>query len=401
MSKAVRIAERIQQDLVQGRVKPGEVLGSEHDLRIRFAVGRETLREAITILEMRGIGRMRRGRRGGFVVGIPDVLLVARSFSGHALLMGTTAPQLAQARGILERIAAPEVPADSPPPGRKCASDHTKVIVDALVHSMSTLQEHFRGDTRSYMPHQPTQRITVGARRAGQIARNIVAQLAQTPLAPGEVRFGSERDLSHRFSISKAIARQVVRLLEDLNVARSQRGSGHGIFVNPPTVHRPAETIGLYLLTHASTPESSWEIAQMLRIECAQLAASHRFNVREPACGGVSTALQQLSDGNRPYDLEALFLIDRAVESTSGNPLLTLILEGLKAYSALAQPLRDRRLARFIGDHGERYLELTHEVLTAIKRGDPQAAGQAQRHMNRFFTDHVCCATTGESREPV
>jgi DNA-binding FadR family transcriptional regulator len=293
------------------------------------------------------------------------------------------------------------VPTDSPPSGRQCASDHTKVIWDALAHSLSTLQEHFRGDRKSCLPRAPTQRITVGARRAGQIARNIVAQLAQTPLAPGVVRFGSERDLSHRFSISKSIARQVVRLLEDLNVARSERGSGHGIFVNPPTVHRPAETIGLYLLTHASTPESSWEVAQMLRVECAQLAASHPSNVREPMCGEVSTVLQQLSDGNRPYDLEALFLIDRAVESTSGNPLLTLILEGLKAYSALAQPLRDRRLARFVSAHGARYLELTREALAAIKQGDPQAAGQAQRHVNRFFTDHVRRATTAESREPV
>ena len=389
MSKAFCMAERIQQDVILGRVRPGEVLGSEHDLRRRFAVGRETLREAIAILEMRGLGRMRRGRRGGFVIGIPDVSLVARSFSGHALLMGTTAPQLAQAREILERIGTPEVPPDSPPTGRKCASAPTKVIVDALAHSMSTLQEHFRGDRKSYLPRASTQRITVGTRRAGQIARNIVAQLAQTPRAPGLARFGSERDLSHRYSISKSIARQVVRLLEDLNVARSERGSGRGIFVNPPTVQRPAETIGLYLLTHASTPKSSWEVAQMLRVECAQLAASHPSNVREPMCGEVSTALQQLSDGNRPYDLEALFLIDRAVESTSDNPLLTLSLEGLKAYSALAQPLRDSRLARFVSAHGARYLDLTHEALAAIKQGDPQAAGQAQRAVNRFFTDHV------------
>jgi DNA-binding FadR family transcriptional regulator len=215
------------------------------------------------------------------------------------------------------------------------------------------------------------------------------------------VRYGSERDLSHRFSISNSIARQVVRLLEDLNVACPQRGSGRGIFVNPPTVHRPAETIGLYLLTHAATPEISWEVARMLRVECVQLAAAHPSDVRESMCREASTALQQLADGTRPCDLEALFLIDRAVESASGNPLLTLILEGLKAYSALAQPLRDRRLAWFVSAHGPRYLELTRAALAAIKQGDPQAAGQAQRHLDRFFTDHVRCATTGGSREPV
>ena len=93
-SKAARIAARIQQDFTARRVLPGEILGSEHELRARFAVGRETLREAIAILEMRGIGRMRRGRHGGFVVAIPDLPLVARSFSGHALLSGTSAAQL-------------------------------------------------------------------------------------------------------------------------------------------------------------------------------------------------------------------------------------------------------------------------------------------------------------------
>jgi len=385
-SKAARIAARIQQDFTARRVLPGEILGSEHELRARFAVGRETLREAIAILEMRGIGRMRRGRHGGFVVAIPDLPLVARSFSGHALLSGTSAAQLSRARLILERI------------GRQAVV--TNVIFETLARCMATLQEHFRGDGKVLsLPRDPTQRITVGSRRAGQIARNIVAQLAQTPLEPG-TRFGSERDLSQRFAVSKSIARQVVRLLEDLEIARCHRGSGRGIFMHPPAPYRPAATLGLYLFTHGATPESSWEIGQSLRIECAQLAAERPAPMREQVCREVSTLLKELSGGRRPFDLETLFLIDRAVESTAGNPLLTLILEGLKAHSALARPRRDQVLARFVASQGERYFELMSAALVAIEQGKPGAAGEAQQHLNHFFAARICVRASEPAPSP-
>lgn len=372
-SRAVHIAECIQRDFILGHVVPGEVVGSERELRTRFAVGRETLREAIAILEMRGVGRMRRGRHGGFVIAIPDLSLVARSFSGHALLIRASASHLSQARHILERIGG----------------QVTNVIVAMLARSLATFQEHFRGEDRfPSLPRDPAQRITVGARRAGQIARNIVALLAQAPPEPGS-RFGSERDLIHRFAISKSIARQVVRLLEDLNVARCQRGSGQGIFMTAPSAHRPAETMGLYLLTHAATPEMSWELAQGLRVESVRLAATHTAVVRESVCREAIALLQQLANGNRPHELENLFLIDRAVEASAANPLLTLILEGLKAYSLLARPQRDRVLVHFVADHGARYIRLTREVFEAIDAGNPHAAGEAQQRLHCFFTDHV------------
>jgi len=374
-ARAIRIADRIQQDFILGRLLPGEVLGSERELRTHFAVGRETLREAITILEMRGMGRMRRGRQGGFVVGVPDLSLVARVFSGHALLTGATALQLSQARSVMERIGTPT----------------RNVILDMLAQSLATLQEHFSGDCRTVrLPRDPAQRITVGSRRAGQIARNIIAQLAQAPHEPGW-RLGSERDLMHRFAISRSIARQVIRLLEDLNVARSERGSGRGIFMTAPAMHRPAETMSLYLFTHAATPETSWGVAQSLRVESVRLAAELTAGVREVVCRDVSTLLQPLSDGQRQYELANLFHIDRALESAAGNPLLTLIMEGLKAYSALAQPQRDQVLARFVVAHGARYVDLSHEVLGAIRNGNPRAAVEAQQLLNSFFTAHVRC----------
>ena len=102
---------------------------------------------------------------------------VESEFAAMSLLIGASALQLSQARSVMERVGA-----------------HAhNVILDMLAQSLATLQEHFCGDRKiARLPRNPTHRITVGSRRAGQIARNIVAQLSQAPHEPGQ-RFGSER----------------------------------------------------------------------------------------------------------------------------------------------------------------------------------------------------------------
>ncbi|MEO8280918.1 MAG: FCD domain-containing protein [Ideonella sp.] len=63
------ITEQIEQMIVDGRLRPGDSLPSERDLAKQLAVSRPSVREALLLLESRGLVQARRG--GGF--GVTDV----------------------------------------------------------------------------------------------------------------------------------------------------------------------------------------------------------------------------------------------------------------------------------------------------------------------------------------
>ena len=65
-------AARIQDDIVRAGWPVGSALGTEAQLLQRYGVGRETLREAIRLLEHHSLVQTRRGRGGGLIVTRPN-----------------------------------------------------------------------------------------------------------------------------------------------------------------------------------------------------------------------------------------------------------------------------------------------------------------------------------------
>lgn len=63
MSEA--IARQIEEQVHQGQLQPDEMLPSENELMKQFGVGRNTVREALRMLEASGLVKMRQGSRGG------------------------------------------------------------------------------------------------------------------------------------------------------------------------------------------------------------------------------------------------------------------------------------------------------------------------------------------------
>jgi len=62
------VVNQIQDAIVDGRIKAGDVLPSERELQRMFHTSRGTLREALRVLEERGLIDIRLGVRGGAVV---------------------------------------------------------------------------------------------------------------------------------------------------------------------------------------------------------------------------------------------------------------------------------------------------------------------------------------------
>jgi DNA-binding FadR family transcriptional regulator len=372
VKRAFQIANLIQEDVVCGTSAPGDVVGSEQQLCVYYNVGRGTLREAIRILEFRGVGRMRRGPNGGLIVELPGVQLVGQSFCGHALLLGVTSEQLRQARRAVSRIAMAT----------------TSIVVDLFNECLSMLDLHVSADGElTSLPISAIERITAGERRAGQIARKIMTDLMRGPVL-ANTRLGTEADLCRRFSISKSVARQTARLLEDAGIVQCRRGRGQGLFVNPPNTRGMLRTICLYLQTHSVTASMSWEIGQLLSVECAGLAAEHADHVRALCAGSLASLVENVRSPTL-LQLNDMVVLDRSVEDSAGNSILSLMLESLKAYSALTIDGRDITLSRFAGECSIGYLDHTHAVVRAISKGDPQAAVRAQTIKNHFFENRV------------
>jgi GntR family transcriptional repressor for pyruvate dehydrogenase complex len=66
MSEA--IARQIEKQIHQGWLKPDEMLPPENDLMKQFRVGRNTVREAMRMLEASGLVRIKRGGQGGAII---------------------------------------------------------------------------------------------------------------------------------------------------------------------------------------------------------------------------------------------------------------------------------------------------------------------------------------------
>ncbi len=100
------VAREIVRDIVERRLSPGEMLPSEQVMLERYGVGRPALREALRVLEVHGLLRMKPGPGGGPVVGTVTAAAFGEMASLFFRLSGTTYRELIEARLELEPMAA-------------------------------------------------------------------------------------------------------------------------------------------------------------------------------------------------------------------------------------------------------------------------------------------------------
>jgi GntR family transcriptional repressor for pyruvate dehydrogenase complex len=118
--RALKRSEVIARDLasyiVDAELPAGTPLPPEHEMIDSLAVGRTTLREAMRLLETRGVLTIRAGPRGGPVVRRPNpcdlsgALTLILQFEGAALLQVIEARRAVEA--AVTRLAATQITAD-------------------------------------------------------------------------------------------------------------------------------------------------------------------------------------------------------------------------------------------------------------------------------------------------
>ncbi|WP_099021554.1 FadR/GntR family transcriptional regulator [Mycolicibacterium palauense] len=100
------LAADLRREILNGHLEADQRLPSEADLISHFRISRETLREALRILESQQLIEIRRGRGGGAVVRRPGLEAVGRYVAMLLQLRGATLGNLEEARSVIEPPAA-------------------------------------------------------------------------------------------------------------------------------------------------------------------------------------------------------------------------------------------------------------------------------------------------------
>jgi GntR family transcriptional regulator, transcriptional repressor for pyruvate dehydrogenase complex len=105
-SAADNLANHLKKAILEGQVAVGDSLPPERELMSQFGVSRSTVREALRMLDARGLIEVRRGRTGGSYISNPPPELVVQSLDmfikGHELRL----MDLVLAREAIECAAA-------------------------------------------------------------------------------------------------------------------------------------------------------------------------------------------------------------------------------------------------------------------------------------------------------
>ena len=100
------IVSQIERAVFAGELQAGDRLQSERELAEQFGVSRITVRDALRVLEARGLIRVKVGAMGGAFVADANTDRVAESISTLIRLKRMTLSELAEARTIVEAATA-------------------------------------------------------------------------------------------------------------------------------------------------------------------------------------------------------------------------------------------------------------------------------------------------------
>jgi DNA-binding FadR family transcriptional regulator len=100
------VVDQIQEAIFDGRLKTGQTLPSERELKILFNISRGTLREALRVLEQKGLIEIRLGVGGGSVVKTVDTEQMTESLGLLIRSQKVSLNHLAEFREDVEGIVA-------------------------------------------------------------------------------------------------------------------------------------------------------------------------------------------------------------------------------------------------------------------------------------------------------
>jgi GntR family transcriptional repressor for pyruvate dehydrogenase complex len=210
--------------------------------------------------------------------------------------------------------------------------------------------------------------------------RNLIRDIAHGEVIPGDM-LPREVDLAERFGISRGVARETIRALEERGLVTVKHG--RGATVTPPgawDIFDPDVFGALLGSPHGEhLAEEARECQCLLELEAVALATDRAANEDLEAMGRALDAMAVVAtDATRNGAAATSFRdaeteLHGAVVRAAGNRALARMAEPLHAALALAAE------AASGGRDAESRLAGYQRVVAAIAARDPQAAREAMR----------------------
>jgi GntR family transcriptional regulator, transcriptional repressor for pyruvate dehydrogenase complex len=123
LKRSEEAARLIVREIMDRRLQPGQLVASETAMLESYQVSRESLREALRLLETQGLVELRRGRGGGALVGAVDASHLGRLGTLYYRLEGGTYHDLLEAWVFAESALAEAAACNPGLKARRAAMD--------------------------------------------------------------------------------------------------------------------------------------------------------------------------------------------------------------------------------------------------------------------------------------
>ncbi|SPM37771.1 GntR family transcriptional regulator [Mycobacterium rhizamassiliense] len=201
---------------------------------------------------------------------------------------------------------------------------------------------------------------------ASTIAREIEADIVRRGWPVG-ASLGSERALQERFSVSRSVLREAVRLVEHHQVARMRRGPGGGLLVCEPDAGPATRAVVIYLEHLGTTLDDLLNARLVLEPLAASLAAERIDEAGIDRLRAVVREQEQWRPGT-PMPRDEFHI---ALAEQSKNPVLQLFIDVL--------------------------IRLTTRYALQSQAGSASEAVEALDHMHLHHSELVAAVTAGDS----
>ena len=222
-----------------------------------------------------------------------------------------------------------------------------------------------------------------GRKLAEIVAEQIEDDIVRRGWPVGTV-IGSEADLLERYSVSRAVFREAIRIVDHHGVASMRRGPGGGLVVSEPKIE--AVVRGMTLLLeyenidplHVSEARMALELANVRRA-AERVTAEGEARLREALQEEVDRikAAHDKPPTDQPPALDFHFLL----AELSGNPAMRLFIEIVSTTQTRQSP-RAQSIEEFASE-----VHRTHSrIADAVLAGDADTAERRmRRHLESVF----------------